>query len=132
MLEMLASKVDGLELLGTRMPGGILDDSELTEGPQLRDRLRPDSLVFGDTVITRRPEPAGLRRGGRKRNAVGVIREAVTIMDVGYGSDTRYHAKLAEKNDTLRKRCVLYAPHGAPWGALRRGVSWNSMGPPRI
>ena len=69
-----ASKVDGLELLGTRVPESILDDSELPEGPQQRGKLRPDILIVGDTAMAGRPGAAGAagpRRGSRKRNAVG-------------------------------------------------------------
>ena len=114
-----ASKVDGLELLGTRVPESILDDSELPEGPQQRDKLRPDILIVGDTAMAGPAGTVGPRRGGRKRNAVGRSREAITIMEVGYGSDTRYHAKLAEKNEqhaqlrsllTARGSKVTYLP----------------------
>ena len=114
-----ASKVNGIELLGTRVPESILDDSELPEGPQQRDKLRPDILIVGDTATAGPACAVGPRRGGRKRNAVGRSREAITIMEVGYGSDTRYHAKLAEKNEqhaqlrsllTARGSKVTYLP----------------------
>ena len=117
-----ASKVDGLELLGTRVPESVLADNELPEGPQQRNKLRPDILVVGDTVLAGRPGAAGAagpRRSCRKRNAVGSIKEAITIIEVGYGSDTKYHAKLAAKNEqheqlrsllTAQGRKVTYLP----------------------
>ena len=108
-----ASKVDDLELLGTRIPLSNLDDSELPEGPQQRNKLRPDILIVGDTALAGRLEAAGTagpRRSCRKRNAVGSIKEAITIMKVGYGSDTKYHAKLAAKNEQHEQlRCLLTA-----------------------
>ena len=138
-----ASKVDGLELLGTRVPESILDDSELPEGPQQRDKLRPDILIVGDTATA---GPAiGPRRGGRKRNAVGRSTGPITIMEVGYGSDTRYHAKLAEKNEqhaqlrsllTAQGRKITYLPvilgtmgctyHSTATALQRVGISHTS------
>ena len=47
--------------------------------------------MVGDTAMTGRPEPAGaagLRRGGKKRNAVGISREAITIMVLARTLDT--------------------------------------------
>ena len=74
----------GIELLGICIPDSILHDSEPPKGPQQRDKLRPDSLVVGDTAMTGRPESAGtarLSRGGRKCNAIGMSREAIIIIE---------------------------------------------------
>ena len=86
-------KMAGYDTPGSRVPDWLLDDRDLPEGPAQRAKLRPDILM-----IT--PAEQGMPIDGPRK---------VTLLEVGYCSDTRYKEKLAEKlqqHQTLKQLLV--------------------------
>ncbi len=82
----------------TRIPHWLLGDQDLPEGTSQRTKLRPDILMV------RPRDPAAPSSDDRR---------GMTIVEVGYCSDTRYLEKLKEKNEQhqLLKSLLLARGH---------------------
>ena len=92
-------KMAGYDTPGSRVPDWLLDDRDLPEGPGQRAKLRPDILM-----IT--PAEQGMPIDGPRK---------VTLLEVGYCSDTRYKEKHAEKlqqHQTLKQLLVCQRAQG--------------------
>ena len=107
-----ADKLDSLEIGSKRVPASVLSDSDLPGGPGQRTKLRPDILLIEDTTpgtqsgsAREEPAPKRTRRQASewwvvhsKEQQQSVTRgKKVTVVEVGYCADTKYHAKLEEK-----------------------------------
>ena len=109
-----ADKLDSLEIGSKRVPANVLSDSDLPGGPGRRTKLRPDILLIEETTpgtqngsARQEPAPKRTRRqasewwvvGPKEQQQSGMRSKKVTVVEVGYCADTRYHAKLEDKQE---------------------------------
>ena len=109
-----ADKLDSLETESKRVPASVLSDSDLPGGPGQRTKLRPDILLIEETTpgtqsgsAREEPAPKRTRRqasewwvvGPKEQQGLATRGKKVTVVEVGYCADTRYHAKLEEKQE---------------------------------
>ena len=101
------------EIGSKRDPASVLSDSDLPGGPGQRTKLRRVLLIEETTPGTQsgsaREEPAPKRTrrqasewwvvGPREQQGLATQGKKVTVVEVGYCADTRYHAKLEEKQE---------------------------------
>ena len=107
-----ADKLDSLEIGSKRVPASELSDGDLPGGPGQRTKLRPDILLIEETTpgtqsgsAREEPAPKRTRRQAsdwwvvksKEQQQSGMRSKKVTVVEVGYCADTRYHAKLEEK-----------------------------------